>query len=83
MRYSHQRNIIYQSIRAVKTHPNTHEIIKMAKPYISIISIVTVYRYLSQLIKNKMIKEINVNGISHYYGNIHIINTLIVQSVNQ
>ena len=71
MRYSHQRNIIYQSICAVKTHPNAHEVIKMVQPYIPKISSGTVYRNLSQLVKNKMIKEINVNGISHYDGNIH------------
>ena len=71
MRYSHQRNIIYQSICAVKTHPNAHEVIKMVQPYMPKISLGTVYRNLSQLVKNKMIKEININGISHYDGNIH------------
>ena len=71
MRYSHQRNIIYKSIFAVKTHPNSHELIKMVQPNISKVSLGTVYRNLYQLVKNKMIKEINVNGISHYDGNIH------------
>ena len=43
----------------------------MLQPYIPKISLGTVYRNLSQMLKNKMIKEINVNGISHYDGNIH------------
>ena len=71
MRYSHQNNIVYQSICAVKTHPNAHEVIKMVQPYFPKISLGTVYRNLSQLVNNKMIKEININGISHYDGNIH------------
>ena len=71
MRYSYLRNIIYQSICAVKTHPDAHEAIKMVQQYIPKINLGTVYRNLSQLLKNKIIKGINVNGISHYDANIH------------
>ena len=77
MRYSHQRNIIYQSICAVKTHPNAHEVIKMVQPYIPKISSGTVYRNLSQLVKNKMINDVPSKKIGNVKNIFNAIITLI------
>ena len=72
MRYSHQRNIIYKSICSVKTHPAAEEVYSMVQPHISNISMGTVYRNLSQLVDHGMIRELNIDGVSHYDGNINI-----------
>ena len=72
MRYSHQRDIIYKSICSVKTHPAAEEVYSMIKPHIPRISMGTIYRNLTQLVEHGMILELNINGISHYDGNINI-----------
>ena len=72
MRYSYQRDIIYKSICSVKTHPVAEEVYTMVKPHIPKISMGTIYRNLTQLISNGMILELNIDGVSHYDGNINI-----------
>ena len=71
MRYSQQRELIYDAIRAVNSHPNAQEILKMVQPYVPNISIGTLYRNLRQLVKNQMIQELNVHGVSHFDGNVN------------
>ena len=72
MRFSYQRDIIYNSIRSVKTHPSAEEVYLMVKPHIPKISMGTIYRNLAQLINHCMILELNIDGVSHYDGNINI-----------
>lgn len=70
MRYSHQRNIIHQSIKAVSSHPTAQEIYAMVREEIPNISLGTIYRNLSQLLEHKLIREIQIEGISHYDGTL-------------
>ena len=70
MRFSYQRDIIYQSICSVKTHPTAAGIFNMVKPHIENISLGTIYRNLGQLVKKNMIRELTISGISHYDGNM-------------
>ena len=72
MRFSHQRNIIYKSICSVKTHPAAEELYYMVKPHIPNISMGTVYRNLAQLLDHGMIRELKIDGVSHYDGNINM-----------
>ena len=72
MRYSHQRDIIFKSIFSVKTHPVAEEVYSMVKAHIPKISMGTIYRNLAQLVDNGMILELNIDGVSHYDGNINI-----------
>ena len=72
MRYSHQRDIIFRSICSVKTHPVAEEVYSMVKTQIPKISMGTIYRNLSQLVDHGMILELNIDGVSHYDGNINI-----------
>ena len=70
LRYSHQRNIIHQSIKAVSSHPTAQEIYAMVREEIPNISLGTIYRNLSQLLEHKLIREIQIEGISHYDGTL-------------
>ena len=72
MRYSYQRDIIFKSICSVKTHPVAEEVYCMVKPHIPKISRGTIYRNLAQLVYHSMILELNIDGVSHYDGNINI-----------
>ena len=72
MRYSHQREIIFKSICSVITHPAAEEVYSMVQPHIPNISMGTVYRNLAQLVDYGMIRELNIDGVSHYDGNINI-----------
>ena len=70
MRFSYQRDSIYKSICGVDTHPTAADIFTMIKPQIKNISLATIYRNLAQLVQKQMIRELNINGISHYDGNM-------------
>ena len=70
MRFSSQRDIIYKSICAVDSHPTATDIFNMVQPHYTNISLGTVYRNLEQLTKKHMIREINIDGVSHYDGNM-------------
>ena len=72
MRYSRQRDIIYKSICSVTTHPSAEEVYSMVQSHIPNISMGTVYRNLAQLTNYGMIRELNIEGISHYDGNINM-----------
>ena len=72
MRYSYQRDIIYKSICSVKTHPVAEEVYSMVKPHIPKISMGTIDRNLAQLVYHSMILQLNIDGVSHYDGNINI-----------
>ena len=70
MRFSYQRDIIYNSIYGVNTHPTATDIFNMVHPQIESISLGTIYRNLAQLAKKHMIRELNLDGVSHYDGNM-------------
>ena len=70
MRFSYQRDIIYKTICGVDTHPTATDVFNMVQPQIEDISLGTVYRNLSQLTQEKMILELNIDGISRYDGNM-------------
>ena len=72
MRFSYQRDLIFNSIRSVNTHPSAEDVYLMVQPHIPKISMGTIYRNLAQLIDHGMIYELNINGVSHYDGNINI-----------
>ena len=72
MKYSYQRDIILKSICSVKTHPVAEEVYSMVKPHIPKISMGTIYRNLAQLVYHSMILQLNIDGVSHYDGNINI-----------
>ena len=42
----------------------------MVKPHIKNISLGTIYRNLGRLVKENMIRELNISGIAHYDGNM-------------
>jgi len=70
LRFSYQRDIIYKSICGVKTHPAAADVLTMVKSQIKNISLGTIYRNLAQLVKENMILELNISGISRYDGNM-------------
>ena len=70
MRFSYQRDIIYQAICSVETHPTAAGIFNMVKPQIENISLGTIYRNLGQLVEKNKIRELTISGISHYDGNM-------------
>ena len=70
MRFSYQRDIIYKSICGVETHPTAADVLTMVKLHIKNISMGTIYRNLAQLVKKKLIRELNISGVSHYDGNM-------------
>ena len=70
MRFSYHRDIIYKSICEVDNHPTAADIFDMVKSGIDNISLGTIYRNLTQLVEKNMICELNINGISHYDGNM-------------
>ena len=70
MRFSYQRDIIYNFIYGVNTHPTAADVFNMVRPQIENISLGTVYRNLSQLMQEQMIHEVNIQGVSHFDGNM-------------
>ncbi len=72
MRYSYQRETIANSVKAVKTHPKAQEVYEMVQQTIPDISLGTVYRNLQQLVDHDLLLEININGVSHYDGDLNV-----------
>lgn len=62
MKYSKQREIIYDALKHVNTHPSADELYEMLKPEHESLSLGTVYRNLRQMSKNGMIREIASPG---------------------
>ncbi len=56
----------------MKTHPAAEEVYSMVQPHIPKISMGTIYRNLAQLVGHGMIHELNIDGVSHYDGNINM-----------
>lgn len=62
MKYSKQREIIYEVLKNNPVHPSADELYERIKPENPSLSLGTVYRNLRQMSKNGMIREIAVPG---------------------
>ena len=64
MKYSRQRECILQSVRRAEGHPTADEIYDDIREELPKISLGTVYRNLSQLVKAGLIRRISIPGAS-------------------
>lgn len=62
MNYSKQRNLIYEMVRSVKTHPTVEEVYNEVKKERRNISLSTVYRNLEQLASGGMLLKLKIPG---------------------
>ena len=71
MNYSKQRNLIYETLCGVKTHPTVEEIFNSVKKIQDKISLSTVYRNLEQLHSEGLILKLEIPGeVERYDANI-------------
>ena len=69
MRYSHQRELILEAVRSVKTHPTADMIYEMLRPTEPNLSLGTVYRNLNLLASNGDITPLYTSDDKvHYDG---------------
>lgn len=59
---THQRRVILEELRKVKTHPTADEIYEMVRKILPHISLGTVYRNLDILSDCKLIQKLNMSG---------------------
>jgi len=62
MRYSWQRNVIYEYVMNSFNHPTANDIYSDLKKEYPTLSLGTIYRNLNTLVENKMIKKIDVSN---------------------
>lgn len=70
MRYSTQRETIYQIVKDAQCHPSADWVFDRAKVIIPNISLATVYRNLGLLKSRGNIRSFTIKGIVRYDGNI-------------
>ena len=70
MRYSRQREIIYDIVLETNCHPTADWVFNSARELVPKISLGTVYRNLNQLAEAKMIHVIQDGNVVRYDGNI-------------
>ena len=70
MRYSRQREIIYDIVLETNCHPTADWVFNRARELVPKISLGTVYRNLNQLAEKKMIHVIQDGNVIRYDGNI-------------
>ncbi len=83
MRYSKQRELVHTSIMSSKDHPTANRIFSEVKKEIPKISFGTVYRNLGQLVEHGFIRIIQLDGITHYDGNVDPHNHFICNECNR
>ncbi len=66
MRHSKQRDLILEIVQGTNEHPTADWVYTEARKFLPNISLGTVYRNLGQLVANKDLNTVNVNGIVHY-----------------
>lgn len=66
MRHSKQRDLILEIVQGTNEHPTADWVYTEARKFLPNISLGTVYRNLGQLVANKNLNIVNVNGIVHY-----------------
>jgi Fur family ferric uptake transcriptional regulator len=62
-----QREVIFQELSKVRTHPTADEVYEMAKRRIPNISLATVYRNLEWMASHNRIRRINISGTKKRY----------------
>lgn len=67
MRFSKQREAVYEVLRKTKSHPDVAWIYANARKIIPDISIATVYRNLEELREIGLIKKVSVEGYAERY----------------
>ena len=71
MRYSRQRQAIYETLKGTKSHPDAEWVYEQVRREIPDISLGTVYRNLNQLCEHGLIKRVGtVNGQERYDGDV-------------
>jgi len=66
MRFSKQRDIILNIVQDTRTHPTADYVYEKARNELPNVSLGTVYRNLGQLVENKQLKSLNIDGTIHY-----------------
>lgn len=66
MRFSKQRDLILNIVQDTRTHPTADYVYEKARTQIPNVSLGTVYRNLGQLVENKQLKSLNIDGTIHY-----------------
>lgn len=62
MRYSHQRQLVYEALASTKTHPDANWVYNKVRDAMPHISLGTVYRNLNELADAGQIKRISAVG---------------------
>jgi len=70
MRYSRQREALYELLCSTTTHPDAEWLYMKLKENYPNISLGTVYRNLKQMAQNGDILELNCGNASHYDGDL-------------
>lgn len=66
MRYSKQRDQILNIVQNTRSHPTADYVYEKVRKKLPNVSLGTVYRNLGQLVDNKLLKSINIDGTIHY-----------------
>lgn len=81
MRYSHQRQLVYDALCQTKSHPDANWVYNEVKTVMPHISLGTVYRNLSELCENGQVKRISaVGNVDRYDADISNHTHLICKS---
>lgn len=70
MRYSKQRDQIYEIVKNTKEHPTADRVYEKARERMPTISLGTVYRNLGQLVEHGLIKPLVYKGAVRYDGTL-------------
>ena len=66
MRFSKQRDLILNIVQGTRSHPTADWIYGEVRKELPNVSLGTVYRNLGQLVDNKSLLAINIDGTIHY-----------------
>lgn len=66
MRFSKQRDLILNIVQGTRSHPTADWVYGEVRKELPNVSLGTVYRNLGQLVDNKLLKSINIDGTIHY-----------------
>ena len=66
MRFSKQRDLILNIVQDTRSHPTADWVYGEVRRELPNVSLGTVYRNLGQLVDNKFLKSINIDGTIHY-----------------